>query len=169
ITGSKIKVLGINQNSDQGDLGFSYVLEKMGCHLDFATDGIAVTGGPLKALEIDMGDMPDLVPTLAVVAAFAEGTTLMTNVAHLRAKESDRLAAVANELEKMGIKAECGPDSIAVTGGQPKGARIKTYDDHRIAMSFALAGLRTPGVIIEDEACVAKSFPNFWSVFNSLS
>ena len=169
ITGSEIKVLGINQNSDQGDLGFIYVLEKMGCHLDFAVDGITVTGGPLKALEIDMGDMPDLVPTLALVAAFAEGTTLMTNVAHLRAKESDRLAAVANELTKMGIKAECGPDSIAVTGGQPAGARIKTYDDHRIAMSFALAGLRTPGVIIEDEACVAKSFPDFWSVFHSLS
>jgi 3-phosphoshikimate 1-carboxyvinyltransferase len=169
ITGSAIKVLGINRDSDQGDLGFIRVLEKMGCQLDFSADGITVIGGPLRALEVDMGDMPDLVPTLAVVAAFAEGTTRMTNVAHLKAKESDRLAAVANELTKMGIKAECGPDSIAVTGGRPAGARIKTYDDHRIAMSFALAGLKTPGVMIEDEACVAKSFPNFWPVFNSLS
>ncbi len=169
ISKSEIKVLGINQDSDQGDLGFIHVLEKMGCRLVFSADGISVIGGPLKGLEVDMGDMPDLVPTLAVVAAFAEGTTLMTNVAHLRAKESDRLAAVANELGKMGIKAECGPDSIAVTGGQPVGARIKTYDDHRIAMSFALAGLRIPGIIIEDEGCVAKSFPNFWSVFDSLS
>lgn len=169
ITGSEIKVLGVNQDSDQGDLGFIRVLEKMGCRLDFTGDGITVIGGPLKSLTVDMGDMPDLVPTLAVVAAFAEGTTLMTNVAHLRAKESDRLAAVANELTKMGIKAECGPDSIAVTGGQPTGAQIKTYDDHRIAMSFALAGLKTAGIKIEDEACVAKSFPNFWSVFNSLS
>ncbi len=169
ITGGEIKVLGVNPNSDQGDLGFIRVLEKMGCSLVFTADGITVIGGPLKALEVDMGDMPDLVPTLAVVAAFAEGTTLMTNVAHLRAKESDRLAAVASELGKMGIKAECGPDSIAVTGGQPAGARIKTYDDHRIAMSFALAGLKIPGIIIEDEGCVAKSFPNFWSVFDSLS
>ena len=169
ITGSAIKVLGINRDSDQGDLGFIRVLEKMGCQLDFSADGITVIGGPLRALEVDMGDMPDLVPTLAVVAAFAEGTTRMTNVAHLKAKESDRLAAVANELTKMGIKAECGPDSIAVTGGRPAGARIKTYDDHRIAMSFALAGLKTPGAMIEDEACVAKSFPNFWPVFNSLS
>ena len=169
ITGSEIKVLGVNQDSDQGDLGFIRVLEKMGCRLDFAGDGITVIGGPLKSLTVDMGDMPDLVPTLAVVAAFAEGTTLMTNVAHLRAKESDRLAAVVNELTKMGIKAECGLDSITVTGGQPTGAQIKTYDDHRIAMSFALAGLKTAGIKIEDEACVAKSFPDFWSVFNSLS
>lgn len=169
ISGSEIKVLGINQDSDQGDLGFIHVLEKMGCQLDFSADGITVIGGPLKALTVDMGDMPDLVPTLAVVAAFAEGTTLMTNVAHLRAKESDRLVAVASELGKIGIKAECSPDSIAVTGGHPTGARIKTYDDHRIAMSFALVGLKTAGIKIEDENCVAKSFPDFWSVFDSLS
>jgi len=169
ISGSEIKVLGINQDSDQGDLGFIRVLEKMGCQLSFTTDGITVTGGPLKAITVDMGDMPDLVPTLAVVAAFAEGTTLMTNVAHLRAKESDRLAAVASELSNIGIKAEYGPDSIAVTGGRPIGAQIKTYDDHRIAMSFSLAGLRIPGIKIEDEDCVGKSFPNYWSVFNSLN
>ncbi len=169
ISGSEIKVLGVSQDSDQGDLGFIRVLEKMGCRLEFSDDGITVIGGPLKSIIVDMGDMPDLVPTLAVVAAFAEGTTLMTNVAHLRAKESDRLAAVASELGKIGIKAECGPDSIAVTGGQPIGAHIKTYDDHRIAMSFSLAGLRVPGIKIEDEVCVGKSFPNYWTVFNLLS
>ncbi len=170
ISGSAIKVLGVNQDSAQGDLGFIRVLEKMGCQLEFAADGIQISGGgKLTAVDVDMGDMPDLVPTLAVVAAFAAGTTRMSNVAHLRAKESDRLAAVAAELAKIGIKAECGPDSIAVTGGRPVGAQIKTYDDHRIAMSFALVGLKTAGIIIEDEACVAKSFPNFWSVFNSLS
>lgn len=168
ISGGRVKVTGINQNSDQGDLGFIRVLEKMGCKLDFESDGITVSGGALKALDVDMGDMPDLVPTLAVVAAFAEGTTLMTNVAHLRAKESDRLAAVVCELGKMGIKAECSPDSITVSGGKPHAARIKTYDDHRIAMSFALAGLRVPGVRIEDENCVRKSFPDFWSVFNAI-
>jgi 3-phosphoshikimate 1-carboxyvinyltransferase len=141
----------------------------MGCSVKFTADGIAVTGRDrLTAVEVDMGNMPDLVPTLAVVAAFAEGTTRITNVAHLRAKESDRLAAVAAELEKLGIKTVCGPDSIAVTGGQPHGARIKTYDDHRIAMSFSLVGLKVPGVVIEDEGCVAKSFPDYWEVFARL-
>ena len=169
ISGSEIKVNGIKADSAQGDLGFIRVLEKMGCALRFEDDGITVIGGPLQALEVDMGDMPDLVPTLAVVAAFAKGTTMMTNVAHLRAKESDRLAAVAAELGKMGIEVKCGEDFIAVTGGQPRGAVIKTYDDHRIAMSFSLMGLKVPGVIIEDEDCVGKSFPDYWSVFADLS
>ncbi len=169
ISGGEIKVLGINADSAQGDLGFIRVLEKMGCALRFEDDGITVIGGPLQALEVDMGDMPDLVPTLAVVAAFAKGTTMMTNVAHLRAKESDRLAAVATELGKMGITANCGEDFITVTGGQPQGAVIKTYDDHRIAMSFSLIGLKVSGVKIEDEDCVGKSFPDYWSVFSSLS
>ncbi len=169
ITGGEIKVHGIKADSVQGDLGFVRVLEKMGCRLRFEDDGITVIGGPLQALEIDMGDMPDLVPTLAAVAAFANGTTVMTNVAHLRAKESDRLAAVATELGKMGITANCGEDFIAVTGGQPQGAVIETYDDHRIAMSFSLVGLKVPGVQIEDEDCVGKSFPDYWSVFAGLT
>ncbi len=169
ITGSEIKVCGIKADSVQGDLGFVRVLEKMGCRVRFENDGITVIGGPLEALEVDMGDMPDLVPTLAVVAAFAKGTTVMANVAHLRAKESDRLAAVATELGKIGIVANCGEDFISVTGGQPQGAAIKTYDDHRIAMSFALVGLTVPGVMIEDEECVGKSFPDYWSVFASLT
>ncbi|MBN2809336.1 MAG: 3-phosphoshikimate 1-carboxyvinyltransferase [Deltaproteobacteria bacterium] len=169
ITGAEIKVRGISADSAQGDLGFVRVLEKMGCRVVFADDGISVIGGPLRALTVDMGDMPDLVPTLAVVAAFAEGTTVMTNVAHLRAKESDRLAAVATELGKMGIVATCSADAITVTGGQPRGAQIKTYDDHRIAMSFSLAGLNVAGVKIEDEMCVGKSFPDYWSVFAGLN
>ncbi len=169
ICGAEIKVADIRPDSSQGDLQFVRVLEKMGCKVDFAPDGVTVAGpGRLAAVEVDMGDMPDLVPTLAVVAAFAEGTTRISNVAHLRAKESDRLAAVAAELGKLGIVAECGPDSIAVTGGTPSGARISTYDDHRIAMSFSLVGLRVPGVVIEDQMCVAKSFPNYWEVFARL-
>ncbi|HDS17281.1 MAG TPA: 3-phosphoshikimate 1-carboxyvinyltransferase [Proteobacteria bacterium] len=165
---AEVKVLGISADSAQGDLGFIRVLEKMGCRLEFADDGITVSGRPLQGLTVDMGDMPDLVPTLGVVAAFAKGRTMMTNVAHLRAKESDRLAAVATELGKMGIMVECGENYIAVTGGRPQGALIKTYDDHRIAMSFALAGLCLPGMKIEDEHCVEKSFPDFWKVFAAL-
>ncbi len=169
ICGAEITVLGIEAGSAQGDLNFVRVLEEMGCRVEFSGEGITVTGGPkLRAVDVDMGNMPDLVPTLAVVAAFAEGTTTITNVAHLRAKESDRLAAVAAELGKIGIEAECGPDTITVTGGTPHGAAIKTYDDHRIAMSFSLVGLKTPGIHIEDEMCVSKSFPNYWDVFHQL-
>jgi len=115
-----------------------------------------------------MADMPDMVPTLAVVAAFARGTTVIENVAHLRAKESDRLGAVAAELMKMGIEADCTGSGLRIVGGHPQGAAIDTYNDHRIAMSFALAGLKVPGIKIKDETCVKKSFPNFWEVFKSL-
>ena len=115
-----------------------------------------------------MADMPDTVPSLAIVAAFAQGTTVIKNVGHLRVKESDRLLAVATELGKMGIEAYCDCSSLKVVGGQPRAATIDTYDDHRIAMSFALAGLVLPGMNICDEHCVSKSFPNFWQVFEGL-
>jgi 3-phosphoshikimate 1-carboxyvinyltransferase len=112
--------------------------------------------------------MPDMVPTLAVVAAFARGTTRIRNVAHLRVKESDRLASVADGLTRMGISVVCTEDGLVVEGGRPHGAEIDTYDDHRIAMSFAVAGLVTPGVVIHDEQCVEKSFPDFWEGFGRL-
>jgi 3-phosphoshikimate 1-carboxyvinyltransferase len=102
------------------------------------------------------------------VAAFARGETVITGVAHLRHKESDRLRAVAAELTKMGIAVQETGDGLIIPGGQPRGARIETYNDHRIAMSFALAGLKTPGVSIADPECVAKSFPEFWEYFESL-
>ncbi|MEA3427735.1 MAG: 3-phosphoshikimate 1-carboxyvinyltransferase, partial [Thermodesulfobacteriota bacterium] len=106
--------------------------------------------------------------TLAVVAAFAKGTTLIKNVAHLKAKESDRLTAVVNELSKMDIKTSCTDTGLSIKGGRPCGAVINTYGDHRIAMSFALAGLKAPGIVIKDERCVEKSFPGFWNVFEKL-
>ena len=168
ITGATVAVSGISRDSRQGDVRLLDVLEKMGCRVVQGPDGVAVTGGPLTAVEVDMGDMPDVVPTLAVVAAFAAGTTLVRKVAHLKAKESDRLAAVVSELRRMGVAAACDTDSLRVTGGAPHGALIETYDDHRIAMSFAVAGLKVPGVVIKDEACVRKSFPTFWQVFEGL-
>jgi 3-phosphoshikimate 1-carboxyvinyltransferase len=115
-----------------------------------------------------MSTMPDLVPTLAVLAAFAEGETLITGVGHLRHKESDRLAAVAKELRKMGVEAQDTADGLRIKGGEPRGAEIDTYDDHRIAMSFAVAGLKVPGVVIKDPECVKKSFPEFWEFFEKL-
>ena len=168
ITGSSIKVKGVTKASRQGDIGLADVLAQMGCRVDYQTDGVVVSGSELNAVEVDMGNMPDVVPTLAVTAAFAKGTTVIRNVAHLRAKECDRLAAVTQELEKMGIEARATENALHVKGGKPKGATIETYDDHRIAMSFALAGLKVPGICITDPGCVAKSFPNFWDVLNQL-
>jgi 3-phosphoshikimate 1-carboxyvinyltransferase len=168
ITGASIKVIGISTKSKQGDVGFTQVLESMGCCIEEDSEGIRVTGGSLKGIDVDMSDMPDMVPTLAVVAAFAEGTTNIINVAHLKAKESDRLGSVVTELTKMGIQASCTDDGMTIIGGTPKGSDIHTYEDHRIAMSFAVSGLKVPGLIIKDEMCIKKSFPNFWEVFESL-
>ena len=140
----------------------------MGCRVQQEDNGIRLMGGTLNAIDVDMSDLPDMVPTLAVVSAFASGTTRIRNVAHLKVKESDRLASVADGLTRMGISATCTDDGLVVEGGRPHGAEIDTYDDHRIAMSFAVAGLVTPGVIIRDKHCVEKSFPGFWEVFGAL-
>ncbi len=168
ITQGRVFVKGISYDSCQGDLGLIKCLEKMGCVARQKHDGIEVIGKPLLAIDVDMGNMPDMVPTLAVVSAFAKGTTTIRNVAHLRAKECDRLHAVTTELSKMGAKVSAGDDTLAITGGDLNGATIETYDDHRIAMSFAICGLKVPGVFIKNETCVAKSFPGFWDVLESL-
>ena len=171
ITGVPVTVSGISRHSRQGDVRFVHVLQDMGCSIDDTNTGITVSrpaDHPLKAVAVDMQDMPDLVPTLAVVAAFAKGKTTIKNVAHLAAKESDRLSATVNELTKMGISATKTKDGLAITGGTPKGTIIETYDDHRIAMSFALAGLLVPDMAIANPKCVEKSFPEFWDVFEGL-
>jgi 3-phosphoshikimate 1-carboxyvinyltransferase len=168
ICGIEIKVKGIDLDSHQGDVRFAKLLASMGCILTTEPDGITIRGGRLRAIEVDMGDMPDMVPTLSVVAAFAEGTTVIRNVSHLKSKESDRLSSVVNELVKMGVDARCSADELIVTGGVPHGAEIETYGDHRIAMSFAVAGLAAQGTIIRDQDCVVKSFPHFWQVFEEL-
>ena len=168
ISGAGVTVAGTSKTSLQGDVRFTECLAAMGCRVAEHGGGIEVSGGPLTGVIVDMADMPDMVPTLAVVAAFARGTTVIENVAHLRAKESDRLGAVAAELMKMGIEADCTGSGLRIVGGNPQGAVIDTYNDHRIAMSFALAGLKVPSIKIQDETCVKKSFPNFWEVFKSL-
>jgi 3-phosphoshikimate 1-carboxyvinyltransferase len=168
ITGADIKVKGLFRNSLQGDIRIVSLLESMGCRAVHEKNGIRVMGGPLSAIHADMADIPDMVPTLAVVAAFAKGTTVIKNVAHLKEKESNRLAAVVRELNKMGIQASCTDDEVSIEGGTPHDAVIETYNDHRIAMSFAMAGLVTPGIDIQNPICVEKSFPNFWDVFGTL-
>jgi 3-phosphoshikimate 1-carboxyvinyltransferase len=168
LTGGRVTITNLSLESSQGDAAFPEVLGRMGCAIESTPAGLTVQGGPLQGVTVDMSTMPDLVPTLAVLAAFAAGDTVITGVAHLRHKESDRLHAVATELGKLGIEVRETPDGLVIRGGAPKGAVIHTYNDHRIAMSFAVAGLKIPGVVIEDPECVAKSFPDFWQFFEQL-
>lgn len=168
VTGRKIGVAHTSSQSLQGDFKQIYILEKMGCDLFFEKDGVAVQGRALTAVDVDMADTPDAVPAIAVTAAFAKGTTRIRNIAHLREKECDRIDAVASQLNRMGIETAQGDDWLTVTGGTPKGALIHTFNDHRIAMAFAVAGLNVPGMRIENPACVGKSFPGFWDVYDAL-
>jgi 3-phosphoshikimate 1-carboxyvinyltransferase len=168
LTGGRVTIANLSADSCQGDVGFIKILERLGCRVSSGDEGLTVEGGPLRGIEVDMATMPDLVPTLAVLAAFAQGETVITNVAHLRHKESDRLTAVAAELKKMGIAVQETGDGLRITGGEPRGTAIDTYQDHRIAMSFAVAGLKAPGTAINDPECVAKSFPEFWEFFSRL-
>ncbi|WP_204017892.1 3-phosphoshikimate 1-carboxyvinyltransferase [Sphaerimonospora thailandensis] len=168
VLGGRVTIPGIGRDSYQGDVGLVDALARMGCAASFDQKGITLTGGELHGIEIDMESMPDVVPTLAVVAAFARGTTHISNIASLRVKECDRIAAVTNELRKMGIAVDEHHDAMTITGGTPTGAVIETYDDHRIAMCFAIAGLRTEGVVIKDPGCVAKSYPTFWETLDTL-
>ncbi len=168
ITGGTVTVPNVPRESLQGDTALVGMLEKMGCRIDYDR-GITVTGPrELKGIEVDMGDCPDVAPTLAVAAAMARGRTVIRNVAHLRIKECDRLHAMATELSKLGVRLEEGPDTLMIDGAGSEGlhgADIDTYNDHRIAMCFGLAGLVVPGIRIQNEGCVAKSFPDFWERF----
>jgi 3-phosphoshikimate 1-carboxyvinyltransferase len=169
VSGGRVTVSNVPVPSLQGDAMLVPLLGRMGCIVSREGKGICVAASrPLEGITVDMGDMPDVVPTLAVVAAFAEGVTRITNIAHLRIKECDRLSAVVTELTKMGAKVEEFPDAMVIHGDGGRGlhgAEIETYKDHRMAMCFAVAGLRVPGIRITGEGCVAKSFPDFWERF----
>jgi 3-phosphoshikimate 1-carboxyvinyltransferase len=160
---SKLTVTGLNHDSKQGDKAFVALMEKMGCLVTSTTEGICIEGQQLNAIEQDMSNLPDLVPPLAIAAAFAKGTSRLTNIGHLRLKESDRLAVMASQLNKMGVNATCDRNSLVIEGSlKIHGADIDPHNDHRIAMSFAVAGLVTGNQAIQNEMCVAKSFPDFW-------
>jgi 3-phosphoshikimate 1-carboxyvinyltransferase len=174
VTGGRVTVANVPEPSLQGDAVFARLLGRMGCRVESTAAGITVAGTEeLRGIEVDMGDCPDVVPTLAVVASQARGRTMISNIAHLRIKECDRLHVMATELAKLGVQVEEGSDYLAVTGCGRRhpalhGAVIDTYNDHRIAMSFAVAGLVVPGIRIQGEECVAKSFPDFWERFKLL-
>jgi 3-phosphoshikimate 1-carboxyvinyltransferase len=170
VTGGSVTTTNIYpQTTRQGDIGFLAILEQMGCEIETGADRVVVRGGRLSGIEVDMGSMPDMVPTLAAIAAFAEGTTAIRNVAHLRDKESDRLRAVALEWRRLGISVRELADGLIVRGGaRPSGAVVDPHDDHRLAMALAVLGLKVPGVKIRDEECVSKSFPAFWRLWDRL-
>ena len=168
VTGGRILTLNIDRNSSQGDLALLELLSKMGCQVEWSAQGLTVAGGSLQGIEADMGDMPDMVPTLAITAAFAKGTSVISNVGHLRIKESDRLRAITDGLRRMRIEVEEKEDGLIVEGGKPQGAQVDSHNDHRIAMSFAVAGLAVEGVQIANESCVNKSYPQFWETFEEL-
>ncbi len=166
ITGGRIKVKGLTKNSSQGDLGLLDILEKMGCQISWNGDEVSVQGKDLSAVDVDMNTMSDVAPTLAVVGLFAKGTTIIRNVGNMRIKECDRISAVVTELRKLGASVEEWEDGLSIKGNcQLRGEALATYDDHRMAMAFSLAGLKVPGVTILDPGCVSKTFPSFYDVF----
>ncbi len=167
ILGTEVTTLNINTDTRQGDIKFLDILEEMGCAVYRASNSITVKGNKLRGVDIDMNLLPDQVPTLAIVASFAEGVTEIRNVSHLRIKESDRLKAVATELKRVGIRVDEREDGLTIYGGSPEGGKIDTYNDHRIAMAFAIMGLRCGGIEIMNPSCVNKSFPKFWDLVDN--
>lgn len=171
VTKSKIKISGLGPNSRQGDVRFVDILKDMGCSVtkNEKENWISVEGTDnLHGITVDMNSAPDSVQTLDVVAAFAKGSTQVTGVAHLKIKETDRIEAPKKELLKMGVKVSSTSDSITINGGEAHGAEIDTYGDHRMAMAFAVAGTRIPGIVINDPDVVSKSFPGFWEKIKEL-
>jgi len=164
VLGSTVRVEGLNQHSVQGDKRFLDLIERMGCTVVWDGSAVEVTGGDLVGIEEDMSDVPDLVPPLAVAAAFARGETRFTRVGHLVHKESNRVVAMETELKKMGVDARHDAETMTIVGNRDgiHGATVSTYKDHRIAMSLAVAGLAVGDQHVENPGCVAKSFPDFW-------
>ncbi|MFC1840182.1 3-phosphoshikimate 1-carboxyvinyltransferase [Thermodesulfobacteriota bacterium] len=170
VMGGAIKTENIRPlKTRQGDIGFLNILEKMGCDVVRGDSFVMVKGGPLTGISVDMGSMPDMVPTLAVIALFAKGKTVIHNVSHLKHKESDRIADTARELRNIGARVEELEDGLVIYGGENlTGGEIDPHNDHRLAMSFAIAGLKVPEIVIRDESCVNKSFPTFWNLWAEL-
>jgi len=154
----------------QGDIRFLEILEEAGCKVERGSGEVCVKGKAWKSLELDMADIPDMVPTMAAIALFLEGTTVIRNVAHLRIKESDRLRAIFTEWRKLGARVEELPDGLVIHGGKRLcGALLDPHNDHRLAMSMAVIGLNVPGITVTNSQCVEKSFPGFWPLWDQIT
>jgi 3-phosphoshikimate 1-carboxyvinyltransferase len=163
ITGGEVTVKGLSAGSIQGDVAFCNCLKAMGCAVDYGPDAITVRGNRLRGnLSVNMNAISDTVQTLAAVALFADGPIEITGIAHIRHKETDRIHALATELRKLGAEVDERPDGLRIIPGILHGAKIATYDDHRMAMSMALVGLAAAGVVILDPDCTKKTYPGFF-------
>lgn len=168
VTGGEVTVQGLSRNALQGDVAFCECLEQMGCKVTYRSSSITVSGRASRGVTVNMNAVSDTAQTLAAVALFAEGPTTITGIGHNRHKETDRIADLARELRKLGATVDEFADGFRVTPNRTRGAEIETYNDHRMAMSLALAGLRIPGVVIKDPACTAKTYPRFFEDFAKL-
>jgi 3-phosphoshikimate 1-carboxyvinyltransferase len=168
ICGGEVTIPGLGATSIQGDVRFFDLLKEMGCRISRSDGGTTVTGGKLHGIDADMNDISDTVMTLAAVACFAEGPTTIRHVGHIRHKETDRLAALATELRRSGAEVGERPDGLTIHPRPLHGAVIETYNDHRMAMSLALVGLRVPGIVIKNPECVGKTFPGFFEDLEKL-
>lgn len=162
ICGGSSTVTGLNQHSLQGDIGFVRCLEQMGCSVSWNENSIRVDGPASHGIDVDMSNVSDTVQTLAAVALFVDGETTIRNVAHNRVKETDRITNLAIELRKLGATVDDFADGLTIHPGPLQSAELETYNDHRMAMSLALAGLKQPGVIIKNPGCVSKTYPGFF-------
>ncbi|MFA9428601.1 3-phosphoshikimate 1-carboxyvinyltransferase [Egicoccus sp. AB-alg2] len=169
ITGGRVRIPGLGRRAHQGDVRFADLLGRMGAQVAWSADAVEVRGtGTLRGIDVDMADVSDTAQTLAAVAVFAEGPTRVRGIGFIRHKETDRVGAVVAELRRLGIDAREEDDGFVVHPGAPTAGVVHTYDDHRMAMSFALLGLRVPGIVIADPGCVAKTFPDYFAVLESL-
>ncbi|MFM7522463.1 MAG: 3-phosphoshikimate 1-carboxyvinyltransferase [Planctomycetota bacterium] len=169
LTGGAVTVAGLGPDGLQGDVAFADALGRMGCRVTHDAAGVTVAGRATRGIDIDMNAISDTVPTLAVVALFADGPTTIRNVAHVRDKETDRIGDLVRELARLGADVSEHADGLTIRPRPVHGAVVETYDDHRMAMSLALAGLTTAGVVIADPGCVAKTFPGYWRALARLA
>lgn len=169
ITGGRITVAGLGSDSLQGDVAFADLMERMGARVERAADRLTVIGtGTLRGIDVNMADISDTAQTLAAVAVFADGPTRVRGIGFIRGKETDRIRAIVTELRRAGIDAVEHDDGFTVNPGRPAPTRFATYEDHRMAMSLSLLGLRVPGIEISDPGCVAKTYPNFFADLDRL-
>lgn len=169
VTGGRVRILGLGSSSPQGDLRFAEVLRDMGCRVEIAPDSVEVLGPDrLQGVEVDMNAFSDTMITLAAISPFATGPTTIENVGHTRLQETDRLSAVATELNRLGMKTQTTSSSIRIIPNTIKPGVVRTYGDHRMAMAFAITGLVASGIRIGDPGCVTKTFPGYFGALESL-
>jgi 3-phosphoshikimate 1-carboxyvinyltransferase len=169
LTGGEVKVRGLGRDSLQGDLRFADVLADVGAEVSFDAEGVRVVGRELRGVDRDFADISDTFLTAAVLAPFASSPSFIRGIGHTRRQETDRVGAVASELRRLGVDVREHPNALEIHPSIPHGGEVETYDDHRMAMSFALIGLRVPGIRIRNPGCVRKTFPDYFQTLEALS